>query len=361
MEAETRLPLAVRKRVQRAKELEKQLREGVRDAKNGNGANAADQPSVAAQQPQEAPNEQANPVQESADTQGGESQEKGAGSEQSQQHQAQAQVNQQAKPADPRENDPAYWKQRFNSTMGILRREREERLLESRRAAEKIAALEAELAKAKEAAASSSLDLSEYLTAEQIEELGEQKAAEMVALARKVAESEVKRRVEAALAPIAERQKHEQAARQRELVARFHDDLTSAVPNWQEINRDEDWLAFLGEEDQTTGLIRQDIIDMAQERYDAKPVIAMLKQFLAARGLSPPAGNKQPPTLPSSSAAAGRSDASVVFQEPEEPITPAELKRRYSEIATNRRLSEAERMKRLAELDQVYKRLLGRR
>lgn len=368
MDTQARLPLAVRKKVHRAREIERQIKQGIVDAEsatqdrphteapdaNGdgvaggaNGANGASR----SDGPEGSGENGAAPKQQSVQ-QGTDSQQQPVSSHAT----AQAVASQTQ---DSRENDPAYWKQRFSSTMGILRREREDRIAESKRLTERIASLEAELAKAKEAAASSTIDLSEYLTAEQIEELGEQKATEMVLLARKVAESEVKRRVEAALAPIQERQRHEQSIRQRELLQRFHDDLTDAVPSWQEINRGEDWLAWLGGHDERTGLVRQEIIDMAQERLDAKPIIALLKEFLAYSGVSLPQHGAKT-VSPKASAAAGRAESQEASQDAVRPMTPQEIRRRYTEIATNKRLTEKERMKQLAELEESYRRLMAR-
>lgn len=323
-----RLPRAVRRKYQRALEIERSMKEGGQE-----------------QQEQEQ-----QPAQEQA---GGEVHADATVSEQQQDVQSQGVVQQpQQQQSDPRENDVAYWKQRFSSTQGILRREREERIAMERKHAEEIAALRAELAKLKEAASQKTLDLSAYLTAEQVEQLGEDKAAEMVALAKKVAEDEVRRRVEAELGPIREAQQRESRARQRELANKFHDDLSEAVPNWQEINAMEDWLDFLGQEDERTGLVRQDIIDMAQARYDARPIIALLREFMRVKGM---VRDGAPAVTPQSTAAAGRANASVEPEEPKRILTPQEIKRRYTEIAMNKRLSDKDRMKQLAELDEMYK------
>lgn len=341
MESQTRLPAAVRRQVERAKRLQQQ-----QAAASGEQA-----PEDATAQDKAQQAEQASQPVESKQ----ESQSLPQDKEQEQQKQAAQQSTQTpAQTADPRENDPSYWKQRFNSTMGILRREREDRVAEEKRLNQEIAALRAEVAKLKAQESRSTIDLSEYFTAEQIEEIGEARAIELVEMARKVAESEVKRRVEQELEPIKQSQTHEQTVRQRRAVQAFHDALTGAVPNWQEINAMEDWLAFLGEEDEKTGLVRQEIIDMAQSRWDPRPVIALLKEFLAASGLSSTA-NQKPSVQPTASAAT-RFEPPTEEQEPERVPTMAEIKRMYTDLAMNRKITEKERMKRLAELDSMYKR-----
>lgn len=330
MESAAPLPRAVRRQVERAKEMER----------------LAQQPQEEQAQPEKADNAE----QQQEAQQGVEAKSQDVTQEQRPQQPSQQDGKQQ--PPDQRENDPAYWKQRFSSLQGILRREREDHLAEVKRLTEEIVALKAELDKAKEAG-QSSIDLSEYLTAEQIEALGEDKAAEMVMLARKVAENEVKRRVESALAPVQRMQQHEQEARSRRMAQAFHDALSEAVPQWQEINKSEEWLVFCGEEDERTGMVRQSIIDWAQSRWDARPIIALLKDFLARSGMNAKRPS-EPPVSPQPSAANGR-QADVPEQSAAPPMTPAELKRRYTEIATNRRLTDEQRRQRLAELDSMYR------
>ena len=321
MESQVKLPAAVRRQVERVKQIE---REASEEAPPNETPQAGEQPSQEGQQSKaERPDEGRDEGQAAP------------------------------KQPDARENDPAYWKQRFSSTMGILRREREDRIATERKLADEIAALKAELAKAREAARGAGVDLSEYLTAEQIEELGEQKALELVELARKVAEAEVKRRIEDAVAPLEDRQRREQESKRREMAQRFHDDLTEAVPGWQDINRTEEWLAFLGEVDDRTGLIRQEIVDIAQSRWDARPIIGLLREHLAALGMSAQGASK-PKVAPSSSASSGAAPAAD-DRAARRVLSPAELKRRYTEIAVNKRLSEKERMKQLAELDEMYR------
>lgn len=310
MEGQMRLPSSVRRQAERARELER-------------GSGTEQPPDGEADTATEASEQKAD-----------------------RQTEERTEPRQPEKQTDARESDPAYWKQRFSSTMGILRREREERVAAERRLMDEIAALKAELAKSRQT------DLSDYLTAEQIEELGETKALELVEIARKVAGGEVKRLVEETITPLQERQRAEQESRRRELANRFHDDLTEAVPGWQDINKTEEWLSFLGDVDERTGLVRQEIVDIAQSRWDAKPIISLLREHLAQIGRSQP--QSQPRIAPASTASSGGS-ADIEQGAAKRPMSAAELKRRYTEIAINKRLSEKERMKQLAELDELYR------
>jgi hypothetical protein len=54
------------------------------------------------------------------------------------------------------------------------------------------------------------------------------------------------------------------------------------VPDWQQINVDERWLAWLSEEDPTFGLPRQAALDRARHTGDAGRVAALFTQFKAS-------------------------------------------------------------------------------
>lgn len=61
--------------------------------------------------------------------------------------------------------------------------------------------------------------------------------------------------------------------------SQFYATLRSMVPDWQQINVDERWLAWLSEEDPTFGLPRQAALDRAHHTGDAGRVAALFTQF----------------------------------------------------------------------------------
>lgn len=71
------------------------------------------------------------------------------------------------------------------------------------------------------------------------------------------------------------------------LEQQFYATLDSAIPNWRDINERPEWLTWLAEEDDLSGVTRQTVLTSAHERLDAKRVIAVFKKFLASRPEKP--------------------------------------------------------------------------
>lgn len=61
---------------------------------------------------------------------------------------------------------------------------------------------------------------------------------------------------------------------------RMVSELTQLVPNWEEINRDPGFLAWLGEEDPTSGIVRQQLLDDAASNLKAARVANIFKAFV---------------------------------------------------------------------------------
>lgn len=199
--------------------------------------------------------------------------------------------------ADPRENDPAYWRQRFNVTQGMLRSSQE-------RLTEALAAKDAEIAqlrdKIRELEASSrtggngALDLSAFFTPEQIEHFGEEQCRAMASAATAAAQGEARRLFEAEVKPIQDRTRADaqRAAETRE--NEFWEKLAELVPDFQEVNASQSWLEWLAEPDETTGLVRQDILDRHRKSLNATGVAQVFKRFKAGQA-KPPAPPVAPP------------------------------------------------------------------
>lgn len=111
------------------------------------------------------------------------------------------------------------------------------------------------------------------------EAYGDDLAKDTEALARAIAEKELEkaaRRVEQL-----ERQVQETQATSAQ--AQFFSTLSSRVPNWQDINMDQGWLAWLGEFDPLVGATRQDVLDYAQSQADADRAAGIFESFLLTR------------------------------------------------------------------------------
>lgn len=206
-----------------------------------------------------------------------------------------------ASAADPRENDPAYWRQRFNVTQGMLRTQREqheremgERDRQVQELRDKVRALEAATAPK-----DNELDLSAFFTPEQIEQFGEEQCRAVAQASTKAARQHAQQLIEAEIAPIKEQAKTDAERAQRQARQRFLDALTEKVPDWESINADAKWLAWLDEPDETTGMRRQDILDNHNRANNAVGVAALFTAF--QKGTKRPT----PPMSPSGDASVG--------------------------------------------------------
>lgn len=66
------------------------------------------------------------------------------------------------------------------------------------------------------------------------------------------------------------------------LEQQFYTTLSNLVPDWQEVNVDDRWLAWLGEVDPVYGAPRQTALDAARSALDSQRVANVFKAFKAA-------------------------------------------------------------------------------
>lgn len=196
---------------------------------------------------------------------------------------------------DPRHSDPNYWRQRFNVTEGVLRRERQERTNEEQRLHERISELQLELqrAQASQPAQAGDIELSQFFTPEQIEQYGEDQLGTVARTAVQAAKSEAQKAIKEAVQPLREQEEARKKAAQREAHQRFIDGLTSEVPDWQVIDPSPAWHQWLAVIDEATGEERDAVLKRHYNRGDAQRVAQMFKAFKAET--APP----QPPVAPS--------------------------------------------------------------
>lgn len=183
---------------------------------------------------------------------------------------------------DQRENDPEYLRHRLNVTQGLLkaaeRRHSEEMQAKDRTIEElrtRVSSLEAN-------AKPSEIDLSVMFTPEQIEQFGEDQCRAMAGAAIKAAREQAQTLIDAHVKPMQERSKAEAQRAKDTKEAAFWADLARLVPNYEQINVDQKWLAWLTEEDEATGFVRQDILDRHSSALNAAGVAKMFKAFEAS-------------------------------------------------------------------------------
>lgn len=240
---------------------------------------------------------------------------------------------------DPRANDPAYWRQRFNSTAGVLAKARTE--WTQREAGLKQQVVELQDAnralEASKPVPETVIDLNEFYSPAEIEQYGEEQCKVMVRSAMRAAAKAVKpppaevRPAPAAATPPAHT---EQADPQ---IAAFVEQLTELVPEYREWDTDPRWLAWLAED--TNGVQRQALLNVHIGNRDAKKVAKMFNDW--DRSVAVPA----PPITPGGTGAAPSSEA--VRESPSAGLTyptKAEINDHYKRAALGK-VTDEERVK----------------
>lgn len=122
--------------------------------------------------------------------------------------------------------------------------------------------------------------------------------------------------------------------------------LTSVVPNWEELNTDPDFLNWLRLSDPYSGAIRQSLLTQAFERNDSSRVLAFFKGFLAEGAAvapiapSPPSAPAVRPSL-ETFAAPGRGKATSTpatgsGSRANQTITRSEIASFYADVRANK-------------------------
>lgn len=204
---------------------------------------------------------------------------------------------------DPRENDPNYWKQRFNVTSGILAKERKERTEERDAHRQQITELQAKAATSSTVPDVTPIDLSKFYTPEQIEQYGEEQCRVMAKTAMDAARATAQDLIDAAVRPLREERENAKRDRAAEAKQAFTDKLAELVPNYQTLDVDPRWndadTGWLAQEE--NGVQRQQLLNIHIANGDAKKIAGMFKAFEAS--LTPPQV-PTPPVAPSGTGAA---------------------------------------------------------
>lgn len=250
--------------------------------------------------------------------------------------------------ADPREQDPAYWKHRFEVTSGLLRREREGRATDADGFLQQITELQGQIQTLRASSQSSApVDLSAFLTPEQIEQLGEDESQTIVSTALKAAQTTVRQALEAEIKPLKARQANDEQRRVRDARDRFVDALIELVPDYEAIDATDGFKLWLTQEDPASGLERQELLDKHVQRFDAAKVAKLFKDYKTS--LARPV----PPATPAGTGAVPQGDVrlSAVLTAP----TSREIKDFFTRAALGK-VTDAERAQ-----FEARRKLLGRR
>jgi len=219
------LPRAVLEAEQRADELLKQL----------NGAE------------QQAPSQDETPVVETS-------------SEQEQPSEVAPAGQQLETPSDPQKEDDV-WEQRYKSLRGKYDAEVPRMAASNKELTSRLQSIERELEKVKTFKAVTKDPL---IKPEEIQEYGEP----LVDLIRRAAREEVSSK-DAEIESLKSSLERFEASSTKNAEIDFYERLRTAVPDWEELNRDKDFLQWLSEYDELSGNQRQDSLDEAVRNNDA--------------------------------------------------------------------------------------------
>lgn len=120
--------------------------------------------------------------------------------------------------------------------------------------------------------------------------------------------------------------------------------LDDKIPNWQELNTNQNFLQWLQLPDLYSGVKRQELLEAAYERNDTPRVAAFFSGFLSQEAVVSPAKNhpaavREPQVPLETLAAPGRAKSAAATSAPavEKPIfTRAEITRFYADVASGK-------------------------
>lgn len=236
--------------------------------------------------------------------------------------------------ADPRESDPAYWKQRFKVTEGVLKAERERAQAQIASHRQQVSELQEQIRtlQASPTAPQDAIDLSAYFTPEQIEAYGEEQCMVVATAADKAAKVSAQKAIDAAVAPLRQRQVDEDADAATRARHTFISELTAALPEWQEIDAQDAWKEWLAQIDDATGFERQAILTRHNTANNVAGVVRVFKNFLKDTKKELP----QPPVAPHGTGANAQGSGTPPQPQAAFNPTPAQIKDFYSRAARNK-------------------------
>jgi hypothetical protein len=235
---------------------------------------------------------------------------------------------------DPRESDPAYWKQRFKVTEGVLKAERERAQAQVASHRQQVSELQEQIRtlQASPTAPQDAIDLAAYFTPEQIESYGEEQCMVVATAADKAAKAQAQKAIDAAVAPLRQRQVDEDADAATKARNKFLYDLTKDLPEWQEIDATDAWKAWLAQTDDSTGFQRQEVLTRHNTANNVAGVVKVFRNFLKDTKKELP----QPPVAPHGTGANAQGSGTPPQPQAAFNPTPAQIKDYYSRAARNK-------------------------
>lgn len=183
--------------------------------------------------------------------------------------------NEQRRP-DTKEEET--FEKRYKTLQGMYNADTTRLRAENQQVNQRVAQLEQLLASLSEPAVKPQQTVTKLVTEKDIEEYGDsievmRRVTEESLSARdnRIAELEqMIRQMQTSVIPRVEQVAHKQAVSSEQM---FWSELTAAVPNWRDINADQNFLNWLMEVDPLTGMSRQTYLEDAQRNLDTRRVV----------------------------------------------------------------------------------------
>jgi hypothetical protein len=196
-------------------------------------------------------------------------------------------------PAAPQEpQQPVDWENRYNSMHGRFR----EASNQLQQATSRIEALENMLASVQAAPRAPAPPTSQkFITSKDEEEMG----PEMIDFARRVAREEIAplTSLQQELADLRQQVQGTSQTMQMTARERMHADLDSSMPNWQTVNHDPEFHAWLALQDPLSGVSRKKLVTDAYAQNNSARVLAIFNRFVSETAAYRPASSN-PETAP---------------------------------------------------------------
>jgi len=262
---------------------------------------------------------------------------------------------------DPRHETVEFWRGRATGAEGILKRQTEE-LREARRQVAELTAQVEDLRRAQAqppapSPAAATPDVLAFFTPEEIERYGEEQCRKMMNVAITAARGEITTQLEKRVKPLETRVATDDQQRAQQARAAFNAELDRLLPpDWREIDRSPEWLAWLGEVDDRTGETRATTLQRLNARNDAPRCARIFLEYLESQGRPhatatpsaplPPAAPvpaaPRPPVTPGGSGAGGSDGTPPARAERLTPPTQAEIRDFYKRASLGK-VSDEER------------------
>lgn len=154
--------------------------------------------------------------------------------------------------------------------------------------------------------------------------------------ADKAAKVSAQKAIDAAVAPLRQRQVQEDEDTATRARHTFISELTAALPEWQEIDAQDAWKAWLAQIDDATGFERQAILTRHNTANNVAGVVKVFKNFLKDTKRELP----QPPVAPHGTGANAQGSGTPPQPQATFHPTPAQVKDYYKRSALNKVTAE---------------------